>query len=71
MEYEEMTVQEAAASLGVSVPGIQRRIQRGDMKARRVGARVYVIPRAEVERWRQLGKRRPGPKKGSKRARPQ
>ena len=56
-----MTIADTARALGMSMSGVRRRIQRGDMAAERVGARLLVIPTHEVERWRQLGKRRPGP----------
>jgi excisionase family DNA binding protein len=58
-----MTVSEAAQSLGVAEETIRKRIARGDMQARRVGARVLLIPNTEVERWRVIGKVKPGPKK--------
>lgn len=58
----ELTVEEAAALLGLSVAGVRRRIQRGDLKARRVGARLWLIPREEVERAQSAGKLKPGPK---------
>ena len=57
-----VTIAEAARVLGMSENGIRRRIQRGDMVAERVGARLLVIPTHEVERWRQLARQRPGPK---------
>lgn len=58
----EMTIAEAAKALGMSEVGVRLRIRRGDMRARRMGARLWVIPAEEVERWRKLGKQRPGPK---------
>ena len=58
-----MTVREAAEALGMSMRGINERIERGDMRAERLGARVWAIPRDEVERWRQLGRQKPGPKR--------
>ena len=60
MEY--MTVSEAARELGMSPHGIRDRIERGEMRAERAGVRVWLIPRAAVERWRQLGRQRTGPK---------
>jgi excisionase family DNA binding protein len=60
MEY--VTVQQAADELGLSLRGIRERIRRGDMRAERLGERVWAIPREEVERWKQLGRQRPGPK---------
>jgi excisionase family DNA binding protein len=60
MEY--ITVEQAAAELGLTAWGIRDRIQRGAMRAERLGKRVWAIPREEVERWKQLGRQRPGPK---------
>ena len=60
---ELLTVQQAADELGLSRRGVQNRIDRGEMQATRVGARVWVIARAEVERWRALGRQRPGRKR--------
>ncbi len=57
-----MTIADAARVLGMSENGIRRRIQRGDMVAERIGARLLVIPNHEVERWRSLGKLKPGPR---------
>jgi excisionase family DNA binding protein len=56
------TVQEAAEALGLSIRGVRERIERGEMQAQRMGARLWVIPRDEVERWRGRGKLKPGPK---------
>ena len=64
---KEMTITEAATALGVAEETIRKRIQRGDMQARRVGARLLLIPEEEIHRWAQIGKVRPGPKPGSKR----
>ena len=60
MEY--MTVQQAAEALGMSRRGVQERIDRGEMRAQRLGARVWAIPVDEVERWKGLGRLKPGPK---------
>ena len=62
-----MTVQEAAVALGMSRRGVQERIDRGEMKAERAGARLWLIPLAEVECWKALGRQKPGPKPGTKR----
>jgi excisionase family DNA binding protein len=59
MEY--VTVRQAADELGLSLRSIRERIRRGDMRAERLGERVWAIPREEVERWKQLGRQRPGP----------
>ena len=57
-----VTVPQAAQLLGLSERGILKRIERGDMRAERLGGKVWVIPREEVERWQQLGRQRPGRK---------
>jgi len=41
---------EAARELGLSVRTIDRAIKRGDLLAKRYGARV-LVPRAEIERY--------------------
>lgn len=60
MEY--VTVGQAAGALGLSVRGIRERITRGEMRAERLGARVWAIPVSEVERWKLIGRLKPGPK---------
>jgi excisionase family DNA binding protein len=60
MEY--ISVEQAASELSLSVRAIRLRIQRGDMQAIRIGQRVWAIPSDEVERWKELGRQRPGPK---------
>ncbi len=62
-----MSVQEAADALGISRRGVLSRIERGEMQAQRIGSRVWLISRSEIERWRGLGKLRPGPKRGTHR----
>jgi excisionase family DNA binding protein len=59
---DEYTIAEAAQLLRMSVNGVRLRIRRGDMQARRIGARLLVIPASEVERWKQRGRLKPGPK---------
>ena len=59
---EYFTVSEAARELDVTPRTIHKRIASGAMKAERFGALVWQIPASEVERWRQLGRQRPGPK---------
>jgi len=61
-ERNMVTVAEAAQELGISVRAIQHRIERGQMKGERISARLWLIPRDEVERWKQLGRQRPGRK---------
>jgi excisionase family DNA binding protein len=59
---EYMTVEQAASELAISARGIRARVTRGEMRAERLGARLWAIPRDEVERWRTLGRQKPGPK---------
>ncbi len=65
-----LTVSEAAGILGLSVHGVRKRIERGEMTAVRVNARLWLIPRAEVERHRAIGRLQPGPKTGAPPRRP-
>jgi excisionase family DNA binding protein len=58
-----LTVADAARELGMSARAILNRIQRGEMQAQRMGARLWVVPRVEVERWREVGRLKPGPKR--------
>ena len=61
-----LTVQEAAVELGITVRGVQERLRRGAMQGERVTPRLWLIPRGEVERWKVLGRQRPGRKPGRK-----
>ena len=67
MEY--LSVSEAAGELGLSVWGVRDRIERGDVRAERLGTSVWAIPRAEVERWKALGRKKPGRKPKRQQAR--
>ena len=60
---DEYTVTEAATALGLTRNGVLKRIKRGDMAARRIGGRFLVIPAAEIERWKSLGPKKPGPRR--------
>ncbi len=51
-----LTVAEAATELGISPRTLAYRLQHGLMQGERVGARLWLIPRAEVERFRGRGK---------------
>ncbi len=44
------SVEEAAQQLSVSSQSVRRLIDRGELKARRVGTRV-IVPKNELERW--------------------
>ena len=59
-DFDIMTVAEAAKELGLSERAVQDRLQRGVMRGRRIGERVWVVSRAEVDKWKGRGKIRPG-----------
>ncbi len=44
------SLEEAAQQLSVSSQSVRRLIDRGELKARRVGRRV-IVPKNELERW--------------------
>ena len=62
MREQFLTVSELAAVLGITPRAVERRLKLGIMKGERAGQRVWMIPRSEVERWRALGRLRPGPR---------
>ena len=64
---DEITVSEAAVLLGLDVTQVRRRIQAGHLPARRVGMRLWLIPRNSVEAAAKIGRLPPGPKPGSRR----
>jgi excisionase family DNA binding protein len=66
MDY--VTVAQAASQIGVSPRAIRQRIERGELKAEQVNPRLLMIPKSEIERWRGIGRLKPGPKVGSKRS---
>jgi excisionase family DNA binding protein len=49
-----MTVTEAAAILGISERAIRYRLERGLMAGERAGKWIWLIPKEEVERVRQV-----------------
>ena len=61
-ERDLLTVVEAAQALELSPRGVLARLERGAMKGHRVNQRLWLIPRAEIERWQQLGRLKPGRK---------
>lgn len=56
-----MTVKEAAAILGLSVVGVQRRLQTKKMAGEKIG-RDWLIPETEIERWKERGRLRRPPR---------
>jgi len=60
-----LTLQEAAARLGVAASTLRHQVQAGRLRARLVG-KTYIVTDREVERYRResLGQpgRRPGPR---------
>ena len=61
-ERDLLTVVEAAQALGLSPRGVLARLERGAMQGHRVNQRLWLVPRAEVERWQQTGRLKPGRK---------
>lgn len=57
-----VTVAEAARLLGIQESGLRKRLRRGDLHGEHVGARLWLIPRAEIKRARDLGRLKPGRK---------
>lgn len=59
-ERDLLTAAEAAAILGLPGRTVRHRLQRGIMRGVAVNPRLWLISRAEVERWRAVGKLPPG-----------
>jgi excisionase family DNA binding protein len=57
-----LTALEAAAELGIPLRTLTYRLRQGLMRGEAVSPRLWLIPHAEVERWRGRGKLRPGRK---------
>ena len=57
-----LTVAETARELDLTVRGVQNRLLRGLMQGERVTPRLWLIPREEVDRWKALGRQKPGRK---------
>lgn len=47
-----LTITEAAARLGLSPSTVRGQVQKGKIRAKRVGERVLLISEKEVERYR-------------------
>lgn len=59
MQTELLTTAQAAEFLGITVRGVQLAIQAGKLPATRIGARVLVVTRADLETY-QANKKKPG-----------
>jgi excisionase family DNA binding protein len=57
-----MTLADAARELGLDPSTLRYRLKRGDMRGEKVGPRTWLIPRDEIERWRHIGRQKPGRK---------
>lgn len=58
-----LTLNDAAAELGLNAATLRQSIARGAMTAEKIGPRLWVVSRREVERYRaeSLGRRGPRP----------
>jgi len=61
MDY--YTPTQAAEAMGITGRALRKRIERGEVQATRLSAHVVLIPAAEVERLRDVGKFKPGRKR--------
>lgn len=59
---DDLTVKQAALELGIPARTILYRLKKGTMKGEQLAGWQWIIPRAEVERWRGCGKIKPGRK---------
>ena len=51
-----MTITEAARALGLHRATVHRRLESGVMRGERVHEKLWLIPRDEVDRWRDKGR---------------
>ena len=51
-----MTIAGAVRVLGLHRATVHRRLQAGVMHGERIHAKLWLIPRAELERWRDKGR---------------
>jgi excisionase family DNA binding protein len=65
LQRDYLTAGQAAAALGLPLRTVRYRLQQGLMRGVLVSPRLWLVPRAEVERWRGHGKLQPGPKRRS------
>lgn len=70
MGHDEMGVDEAAERLGITPHSVRYLIRAGVLPARRLGRRVYLLKRDDVEARRIIQSRteRPGPERGRPKA---
>lgn len=60
---DQLSIKQAAVELGISERTVLDRIKAGRIQAEQVNGWLWLIDRAEVERWRGTGKMRPGRKR--------
>jgi excisionase family DNA binding protein len=56
------TVKQASSELGIPARTILYRLKIGEMQGELIDGQLWLIPRAEVEAWRQRGELRRGRK---------
>ena len=61
-ERDLLTLQEVATELGLPVRTVQNRVRAGHMRGERIHPRLWMVPRSELERWREIRRLKPGPK---------
>ncbi len=66
-EREYLTIAEAARALGLPIRTLQYRLLHGLMRGERVNPRLWLIPRAEVDTWKNRGRLQRGRKPRSRR----
>ena len=57
-----LNVRQAAAALGVSGRTVRDRLLTGSMTGELLYGYLWIVPQEEVERWKVLGRQKPGRK---------
>lgn len=60
--HDDMTIPQAAEALGIDPSVVLRAVQRGRIPARRMGSKLWIVKRDDVEAYRMT--RREGPPRG-------